>query len=89
MCPLGQCFEYWRLKLTNQSGRKRQVSAFSFCEFTNQWDTFQDQVNLQYSLFIIKGALENGFLRIAIQDNLSAPEQFAVWRRGHERVDDF
>jgi N,N'-diacetylchitobiose phosphorylase len=70
--PLGQCFEYWRLKLTNTSGRKRRISAFSYCEFTNQWDTFQDQVNLQYSLFIVKGALENGFLRIAIQDNLSS-----------------
>jgi cellobiose phosphorylase len=76
--PLGQCFEYWRLKLTNKSDKKRRLSAFSYCEFTNQWDTVQDQVNLQYSLFIIKGALENGFLRIAIQDNLSAQSNLPV-----------
>jgi cellobiose phosphorylase len=76
--PLGQCLEYWRLKLTNKSDKKRRLSAFSYCEFTNQWDTVQDQVNLQYSLFIIKGALEDGFLRIAIQDNLSAQSNLPV-----------
>ncbi len=53
--PLDQTFEYWRLKVTNESDRPRQISVFSYCEFTNQWNTEQDQVNLQYSLFIIKG----------------------------------
>ena len=69
--PLGQACEYWRLKLTNTSGRPRQLSVFTFCEFTNQWDTRQDQVNLQYSLFIVRGSLEEGLLRIAIHDNLT------------------
>ena len=70
--PLGQTFEYWRLKLTNESHRPRQLSAFTFCEFTNQWDTTQDQVNLQYSLFIIRGErTADNLLRIAIQDNLT------------------
>ena len=70
--PLGQAFEYWRLKLTNTSDRLRQLSVFSFCEFTNQWNTFQDRVNLQYSLFIVRGSqTEDGLLRIAIQDNLT------------------
>ena len=70
--PLGQTFEYWRLKVTNESDRRRELSLFSFCEFTNQWDTYQDQVNLQYSLFIIRGErTANNLLRIAIQDNLT------------------
>jgi len=70
--PLGQTFEYWFLKVTNEGVRPRQISVFTFCEFTNQWDTFQDQVNLQYSLFIIRGELtDDGLLRIAIQDNLT------------------
>ena len=72
--PLGQTFEYWRLKVSNESDHPRQISVFSFCEFTNQWITFQDQVNLQYSLFIVKGELtEANMLRIASQDNLSNP----------------
>ncbi len=70
--PIGQRFEYWHLKLSNESDTPRSLSVFSFCEFTNQWDTFQDQVNLQYSLFIIRGALiEKNILRLAIQDNLT------------------
>lgn len=70
--PLGQTFEYWWLKLTNDSGSRRDLSLFSFCEFTNQWSTVQDQVNLQYSLFIVRGERAGDLLRIAIQDNLSA-----------------
>lgn len=70
--PLGQNFEYWRLKVTNESDQPRDLSVFSFCEFTNQWDTYQDSVNLQYSLFIVKGEMtEDNLLRIAIQDNLT------------------
>ncbi len=77
--PLGQAFEYWRLKLTNESDRQREISVFTFCEFTNQWDTFQDRVNLQYSLFIVRGELVNGLLRIAIQDNLTPDtEEFFI-----------
>jgi cellobiose phosphorylase len=69
--PLGQTFEYWRLRLINESDRPREISLFTFCEFTNQWDTFQDRVNLQYSLFIVRGEPVDGLLRIAIQDNLT------------------
>ena len=71
--PLGQNFEYWKLVITNQSSRERHINVFSFCEFTNQWNTYQDQVNLQYSLFIVRGELiQENLLRIAIQDNLSS-----------------
>jgi N,N'-diacetylchitobiose phosphorylase len=70
--PLGQAFEIWRLRVTNESDRPRSLSVFSFCEFTNQWDTYQDRVNLQYSLFIVRGSLEDGLLRVAIQDHLHA-----------------
>jgi cellobiose phosphorylase len=70
--PLGQNFEYWRFKITNESDKPRDLSLFSFCEFSNQWSTTQDQVNLQYSLFIIKGELtDDKLLRISIHDNLT------------------
>lgn len=68
--PLGQLFEYWRLRVTNTGKTPRKLSAFSFCEFTNQWSTVQDQVNLQYSLFIVRGEKKGNLLRYAIQDNL-------------------
>lgn len=69
--PLGQAFEYWRLRISNEGGRPRNLSLFTYCEFTNQWNTMQDQVNLQYSLFIVRGALTDGLLRIAIEDHLT------------------
>lgn len=69
--PLGQHFEYWRLTVTNESDRPRDLSVFTYCEFSNNWDTTQDGVNLQYSLFIIRGErLSNGLLRITSQNNL-------------------
>jgi N,N'-diacetylchitobiose phosphorylase len=69
--PLGQLFEYWRLKLTNTGKKARRLSIFSYCEFSNQWNTTQDQVNLQYSLFIVKGRKAgNNMLCCSIHDNL-------------------
>ncbi len=69
--PVGEAFEYWRLRVTNEGHHPRRLSAFSFCEVTNHWDTHQDLVNLQYSLFIVRGGLSDGIVRIAIQDNLA------------------
>ena len=68
--PLGQLFEYWRLKLTNTTDKPRKLSAFSYCEFSNQWSTEQDQVNLQYSIFITRGSCKDNMLSISIHDNL-------------------
>lgn len=52
--PLDKTYEVWRLKVTNTSDRKRNISAFGYCEFTNDSNYEQDQVNLQYTLFITK-----------------------------------
>ena len=68
--PLGQNFEYWRLRVTNNDSKERKLSAFTYCELTNQWSTEQDQVNLQYSIFISKGEQRDNMLRFAIHDNL-------------------
>ncbi len=69
--PLGATFEYWRLKLTNTSDKERKLRAFSYCEFANQWNTTQDQVNLQYSIFIVQGRkFSDNMLHYTIQDNL-------------------
>ncbi|MCR4714173.1 MAG: N,N'-diacetylchitobiose phosphorylase, partial [Treponemataceae bacterium] len=80
--PLNQLFEYWHLKLTNTSNKKRRISVFSYCEFTNQWNTTQDQVNLQYSLFIIQGSRHDNLLRIAIQDNMAAQSRAKAIEEG-------
>ncbi|MFZ6030301.1 MAG: GH36-type glycosyl hydrolase domain-containing protein [Chloroflexota bacterium] len=68
--PLDQTFEYWKLKVTNSSDRPRNLSVFTYCEFSNFWHTSQDLVNLQYTLFITRGEKRDGLLRIAINDHL-------------------
>ena len=55
--------------MTNQSGRARRISVFTYCEFANLWDTYQDLVNLQYSLFITRATLEDGILGITCNPN--------------------
>lgn len=67
--PLGQTFEYWRLRVTNTSGRERRLSVFTYCEFANLWDTAQDLINLQYSQFITRASLEDGILGITCNPN--------------------
>ncbi len=68
--PLGQIFEYWRLKISNTSDRPRSLSIFTYCEFANHWVTSQDLVNLQYSLFIINGGMKDDLLRVVCNPNM-------------------
>jgi cellobiose phosphorylase len=67
--PLGQTFEYWRLRVTNQSDNRRKLAITTYCEFANHWHTYQDLVNLQYSLFITKTSMEDGVLGVANNPN--------------------
>jgi cellobiose phosphorylase len=67
--PLGQTFEYWRLRVTNKTKRERKLSVFTYCEFANLWHTFQDLVNLQYSQFITRASLEDGILGVTCNPN--------------------
>ena len=73
--PLGQRFEYWKLKVTNTSERPRSLSAFTYCEFANDWNTNQDLVNLQYTLFIVQGGLRNGLLRVVSNPHMPIDQQ--------------
>ncbi len=52
--PSGQTYEVWRIKVSNTGDRSRSLSAFGFIEFTNDNNYEQDQVNLQYTLFITR-----------------------------------
>lgn len=63
--PLGQTFEYWRLKVKNTSQRPRRLSVYTFCEFTGVGHVFNDLTNLQYSLFVNEARMVDGMLAIA------------------------
>jgi N,N'-diacetylchitobiose phosphorylase len=52
--PLGRMFECWHLKITNTGKVKRNLSLFTYVEYTNNWSQSQDLNNLQYSQYIMK-----------------------------------
>lgn len=68
--PLNKTYEVWRLKVTNNSDRKRNLSAFGYCEFTNDCNYEQDQVNLQYTLFITKTYFKQNKIYQTINENI-------------------
>ena len=67
--PLNKTHEIWRVKVTNTSDKERDLSLFGFCEFTNENNYEQDQVNLQYTLFITRTSLEGNKIVQHINEN--------------------
>ncbi len=76
--PLGQAFEYWKLKVTNTGNRPRRLSVFTYVEFANFWNHDQDLVNLQYSQYIGKAVFKDGLVQMAVNDNLERDWRDAV-----------
>lgn len=55
--PLEQEHEVWRLTVQNAGDTPRSLSAFGYCELTNDSNYEQDMVNLQYTQFISRTEL--------------------------------
>lgn len=81
--PLNKTYEVWRTKITNNSDRYRNLSTFGFVEFTNENNYEQDQVNLQYTLFITRTSFEGNKIVQHINENSGKDENGSNWR---ERV---
>ena len=67
--PNGATYEVWRAVITNNSDKPRNLSAFGFVEFTNDNNYEQDQVNLQYTLFITRTSFEGNKILQHINEN--------------------
>ena len=67
--PDGATYEVWNCKIKNNDTKPRKLSVFGFVEFTNEDNYEQDQVNLQYSLFITKTKFENNRIMQVISEN--------------------
>lgn len=72
--PLNKSYEVWDLKVTNSSGSARSLNITGYAEFTNNNNYEQDQVNLQYSLFITRTAFDKDRIRQTIHGNLDGLE---------------
>ncbi len=73
--PLDKSYEVWTLSVTNQSPRPRNLTLTGYAEFTNHSNYEQDQVNLQYSLFITRTLFEGNRIMQQIHGNLDVAAQ--------------
>ena len=67
--PLNNTYEVWRLKVTNNSNQVRNLSVFGYAEFTNENNYENDQVNLQYTLFITRTYFKGNKILQTINEN--------------------
>ena len=67
--PLNQTYEVWHVKVTNTSERVRKISVFGYAEFTNENNYENDQVNLQYTLFITRTYFKGNKILQTINEN--------------------
>ncbi len=72
--PLGKTYEVWNTRITNNSDKPRSLSVFGFVEFTNDNNYEQDQVNLQYTLFITRTSFEGNKIVQHINENSGKDE---------------
>jgi len=68
--PLGQDFEYWRLKVRNDGPKRRDLGIFTYCEFSSEWNIFQDSLNLQYSSYCVQTEWRENMIRCSSLNNL-------------------
>ncbi|MBP1561214.1 MAG: N,N'-diacetylchitobiose phosphorylase [Oscillospiraceae bacterium] len=72
--PKGKTYEVWRAVITNLSSKERKLSVYGFCEFTNDNNYEQDQVNLQYTQFITRTSFEENKILQHINENSGKDE---------------
>lgn len=78
--PLNKSYEVWRAKITNNTDKTRSISAFGYAEFTNDSNYEQDQVNLQYTLFITRTYFKGNKIIQTINENTGKNEKGSNWR---------
>jgi N,N'-diacetylchitobiose phosphorylase len=60
--PLGKNYECWLVKISNTGRKKRSLKLFTYVEYANNWNIYQDQINLQYSQYIMKMSIVNSMI---------------------------
>ena len=68
--PLNSEYEVWYLKVKNTTKVNKDITITGYCEFTNNSNYEQDQVNLQYSLFTSRTYFKQNRIRQTCDGNL-------------------
>ena len=72
--PDGKTYEVWATTITNNSAQTRELTLTGYAEFTNHSNYEQDQVNLQYSLFISRTQFCDNRIMQKLHGNLDTLE---------------
>ena len=79
--PQGKAYEVWKAKITNNSDKVRKISTFGYAEFSNDSNYNQDQVNLQYTLFITRTYFKfDNMIVQTINENTGKNAEGTNWR---------
>ena len=84
--PLDCEHEVWNFKVTNKSDKKRSLTVTGYAEFTNNCNYEQDQVNLQYSLFIGRTKFVDNRVVHTVHGNLEGAEKEVDRKLATDRV---
>ncbi len=71
--PLGEEFEYWWCKITNNGKSRRRLRLFTYVEYASNWHLWMDIVNLQYTQYILTMKVVDGIIDQGT--NVYLPEQ--------------
>ena len=75
--PLGRSFEIWKVRITNASKKKRNMSVFSYLEYAGNWNAIDDLLNIQYVQYIARMSVIDGIIDHGTNVNVpSQPENF-------------
>ena len=75
--PLGRTFEIWRVKVTNASKKKRNLSAFTYLEYAGNWSAIDDLLNIQYVQYTAQMKVADGIIDHGTNVNIPPmPENF-------------
>lgn len=69
--PMDQTYEVWAVKVTNTTDSVRNLTVSGYAEFTNEGNYEQDQVNLQYTLFISRTYYQDNYIKQVLNENVS------------------
>ena len=87
--PKDKSYEIWRVKVTNNDSKDRKLAVTGYCELTNDPSYEQDQVNLQYSLFISRTYFKDTFIKQVYNENFNDPRKERFFGLAGEKVTKF
>jgi len=60
--PLGRSHEIWKVRVSNQSKKRRNLRAFSYVEYAGSWNAIDDLLNIQYVQYTAKMEVIDGII---------------------------